>query len=301
MRVPNSPNGSGSWAYHKYHSLKDFPDRYGKVKGVEDYCRKAQIVSYEQYRSLQEAFNYKMWDWYAGMLVWKNQNPWTALRGSFYDYYLDYQGGYFGYKHGAAPLHIQLNLNDSAVCIVNQTVSKIDKYTATIQMYDLHGGMISEKKESVSVDAQSTKLLNKVILPATTSGISFLKLSLFDGANLMVDENLYWLTTKPKSYEALNELATVKLSATAEKSDTGTSYITVSNPGKETAFFIRLKVLNAAGELILPVFLDENYFTLLPGESRKVKLEVKDAFRNKSEVLKLSLEGWNIEPSLLNL
>ena len=69
------------------------------------------MVSYEQYRALQEAFNYKMWDWYSGMLVWKNQNPWTALRGSFYDYYLDYKGGYFGFKHGAAPVHIQLNLN----------------------------------------------------------------------------------------------------------------------------------------------------------------------------------------------
>ena len=81
-------------------------------------------MSYEQYRALQEGFNYKMWDWYAGMLVWKNQNPWTALRGFFYDYYLDYTGGYFGYKHGAMPVHIQLNLNDSVVCVVNQTANK---------------------------------------------------------------------------------------------------------------------------------------------------------------------------------
>ena len=81
----------------------DFPDRYGKVKDIKDFCMKAQLVSYEQYRALQEAFNHKMWDWYTGMLVWKNQNPWTALRGFFYDYYLDYTGGYFGYKHGAEP------------------------------------------------------------------------------------------------------------------------------------------------------------------------------------------------------
>ena len=121
-----------SWTYHKYLPLMDFPDRYGKVKDIQDFCFKAQIVSYEQYRALAEGFNYKMWDWYTGMLVWKNQNPWTALRGSFYDYYLDYNGGYFGYKHGAEPVHIQLNLNDSVVCVLNQTAVKISSATASV-------------------------------------------------------------------------------------------------------------------------------------------------------------------------
>ena len=79
---PQSPRVSGSWAYHKYLPLMDFPDRYGQVKDIRDFCMKAQLVSYEQYRALQEGFNYKMWDWYTGMLVWKNQNPWTADRKS---------------------------------------------------------------------------------------------------------------------------------------------------------------------------------------------------------------------------
>ncbi len=104
------------------------------------------MVSYEQYRALQEGFNYKMWDWYSGMLVWKNQNPWTALRGFFYDYFLDYTGGYFGYKHGAAPVHIQLNLNDSTVCVLNQTTLKTGSITAITRLYDLHGKLVSEKK-----------------------------------------------------------------------------------------------------------------------------------------------------------
>jgi mannosylglycoprotein endo-beta-mannosidase len=56
-----------SWSYHKYLPLMDFPDRYGKVKDIQDFCFKAQMVSYEQYRALQEGFNYKMWDWYTGM------------------------------------------------------------------------------------------------------------------------------------------------------------------------------------------------------------------------------------------
>ncbi len=296
LRVPRTPNGSGSWNYHKYHSFQDFPDRYGKVRGIEDFCMKAQIVSYDQYRSLQEASNYKMWKWYSGMLIWKNQNPWTALRGSFYDYYLDYQGGYFGYKHGAAPLHIQLNLNDSTICVVNQTAIKSEKITAWIRLFDLHGKLVSEQKEVVSQDAQSAKLLNKISLPANSNTLFFLKLQLLDKKGMVLDENLYWLTTKARSYEALNQLDKVKLQISSEKSSSGGRSLTISNPGIETAFFIRIKVLDDKGLSILPVYLDDNYFTLLPGESKTIKLNFPDAFHSQSKSMKAALEGWNIEP-----
>jgi hypothetical protein len=301
MQVPKSPPGSGSWAYHKYHSLHDFPDRYGKVKDAEDYCRKAQIVTYEQYRALQEAFNYKMWEWYTGMLVWKNQNPWTALRGSFYDYYLDYQGGYFGYRHGAASMHIQLNLNDSAVCVVNQTSRKLEKAIAVIRLFDLHGKLLSEQKDPFSLEAQQMLLVGKMKLPKMANSVFFLRLQLLDEKGKELDENFYWLTSKAKSYEALNELAPVNLEVTAEKSDDGSYSTTIANPGNETAFFIRLKVVDEKGELVLPLFLDENFFTLLPGESRKVKADLKSAVQPSSGKLFLVSEGWNSGTTKTNL
>ena len=293
MQVPLSPPGTGSWVYHKYHSFHDFPDRYGKVKDVEDYCKKVQIVSYEQYRALQESFNYKMWEWYTGMLVWKNQNPWTALRGSFYDYFLDYQGGYFGYKHGATPLHIQLNLNDSVVCAFNQTLHPIENGTGVIRLFDLHGKLLSEKNVPLSLDAQANILLGKVELPKSGNGIFFLRLLLLDKKGKELDENFYWLTTKAKSYEALNELGSVRLAAKAKKTLDGKTVLTITNPGSETAFFIRLKVTDEHGTALLPVYLDENYFTLLPGESRKVRLDLSGSAPVLSGGRYLVTEGWN--------
>jgi hypothetical protein len=85
------------------------------------------------------------------MLVWKNQNPWTALRGSFYDYYLDCNGGYFGYKHAAAPIHIQLNLNDSSICVLNQTAMDVFGAKATVELFDLHGRLLSRHKHIVNI------------------------------------------------------------------------------------------------------------------------------------------------------
>jgi len=301
MQVPASAPGTGSWAYHKYHSFHDFPDRYGKVKDLEDYCKKVQIVSYEQYRALQESFNYKMWEWYTGMLIWKNQNPWTALRGSFYDYFLDYQGGYFGYKHGAAPMHVQLNLDDSVVCILNQTLRKIENGTAVIRLFDLHGKLISERNEPISLDSQAKKLSGKVVLPKSENGLYFLRLLLRDEKGKELDENFYWLTTKTKSYDALNELGPARLVTTVRKNLAGKSLLTISNPGKETAFFIRLTVQDQNGTPVLPFYLDENYFTLLPGESRKIRFDLSGSAPVLSGGRYLVTEGWNTKLSRIKL
>ena len=290
---PRSGRPSGSWQYHKYLSLADFPDRYGKVKDIRDFCFKAQIVSYEQYRALQEGFNYKMWDWYSGMLVWKNQNPWTALRGSFYDYYLDCNGGYFGYRHGAEPVHIQLNLNDSSVCVVNQTPNTIKGVIASILLYDLHGKQLSESHISVNLNPDEKILTERIGLPGRDDEIYFLKLKLEDNSGI-IDDNLYWLSAKPHSYERLNELKKINIIAKSDSGPGGQINISVSNPTDEPAFFLRLKVIGVDGELVSPAFFSDNYFTLMPGETKAVIMELQnEVFEHQQDDLKLEIEGWN--------
>jgi hypothetical protein len=298
MTPPQGNRAGRSWTYHKYLPLLDFPGRYGKVKDIRDFCLKAQIVSYEQYRALQEGFNYKMWDWYSGMLVWKNQNPWTALRGFFYDYFLDYTGGYFGYKHGANPVHIQLNLNDSVVCVLNQTAQKLSNIDAKILLYDMHGKLLSESKRNVSLNAHDLILLDKINIPGNANEIFFLKLILTDNSKKLLDENLYWLSSKPGSYEKLNELGSVSVKAGISKSDDKHAIISVSNPGIETAFFIRLKITDLKNELALPSYFTDNYFTLLPGDEKQVGLDFNSEEINMGNHndLKLVVEGWNILP-----
>jgi len=295
MRPPRSNRAANSWAYHKYLPLLDFPDRYGKVKDIRDFCFKAQIVSYEQYRALQEGFNYKMWDWYSGMLVWKNQNPWTALRGFFYDYFLDYTGGYFGYKHGAAPVHIQLNLNDSMVCVLNQTATKLDNITAEVLLYDLHGDLLSEMSNTVNLKPQDVIILNKIELPENDNEVFFLKLKLIIN-NKLLDENLYWLSNKNHSYEKLNNLEKVTVKVSIIKNHEGDKAILdISNPGNETAFFIRLKIMNSMDELVLPAYFTDNYFTLLPGDEKQIELDLTSSYISDShKELKLVIEGWNV-------
>ena len=71
--------------------------------------------------------------------------------------------------------------------------------------------------------------------------------------------------------------------------------VTVSNPGKTLAFAVRLKVKrDSDGEEILPVLWEDNYFALLPGQSRQITAtyQAKDVGRAKAVV---DVSGWNVK------
>jgi hypothetical protein len=68
----------------------------------------------------------------------------------------------------------------------------------------------------------------------------------------------------------LQKLKPAKLELQVKTTDRGKVAV-IRNSGTETAFFTRLKVVHSTtGELALPVFMDDNYLTLFPGEEREI-------------------------------
>ena len=293
---PRGNQARPSWRYHKYITLEDFPERYGEIRDVADFAFKSQIVAYEQYRALQEGINFRMWEWYTGMLVWKNQNPWTSLRGMFYDYYLDYTGGYFGYKKAAKPVHIQFNLDDSTVCVINQTLYPLNDVSAEVSIYNIHGNLLDEWTAGFTAGPESVIDLDRLILPDAGQQVYFARLMLKGDDGKMLDENFYWLSSEPGSYRQLEELGPVRLHVETGEIEGGKISVRIDNPSGETAFFIRLKITDDQNELVLPVFIDENYFTLLPGESRICTIDLTHVSDPRSNGrIYLATEGYNVE------
>jgi exo-1,4-beta-D-glucosaminidase len=71
--------------------------------------------------------------------------------------------------------------------------------------------------------------------------------------------------------------------------------VTVENPSKSLAFFVRLKVNKGkAGEEILPVVWQDNYISLLPGEKREVTASYR-AQRLGAAQPAVEVSGWNVE------
>ena len=80
----------------------------------------------------------------------------------------------------------------------------------------------------------------------------------------------------------------------------GTARVTLSNPSDKLAFFIRIRLKGETEKF--HTFYSDNYFSLLPGENKKVQISFK--LRDESfEMLNPSLiiSGWNCPENLLPL
>ncbi len=297
LQPPVRDRANPVWRYHKYIGYGKYIEQLGEITGIEDFCKKAQLVNYEQYRALQEGFNAGMWDKYTGMLVWKNQNPWTSLRGQFYDVFLEQNGGFYGFRHGAKPLHLQLNLNDSSICIQNQTYFDARDLLIESELFDIHGSSIEKSSSEAEVGANSYKIIRKLFASGKPQGFYFARLRLKNSKGELLDENLYWLTGKDSDWLELEELLPADIHVSVTKNENGLIHASIENTGDETAFFMRLLISDVkSGELLLPVFMDDNYVTLFPGERRQIGIDLShlDADAKISE-MQLEIAPWNGE------
>ena len=84
-------------------------------------------------------------------------------------------------------------------------------------------------------------------------------------------------------------------SRSERKGEESITHVTLENPSKTLAFFVRLKVNKGAkGEEILPVIWQDNYVSLLPGEKREITGSYRSgALAAAKPVVEVS--GWNVQ------
>jgi hypothetical protein len=75
--------------------------------------------------------------------------------------------------------------------------------------------------------------------------------------------------------------------------------VTVKNPSKSVAFMTHLRLTRGpGGDNIVPVFWSDNYFSLLPGEERRVTGSY-DAASREGKPAVLIVDGFNIVSSVV--
>ena len=69
--------------------------------------------------------------------------------------------------------------------------------------------------------------------------------------------------------------------------------VVVENTGTALAFQIHLQLVDAeSGDELLPVFWDANYFELLPGEKRRIRVTYPRPQGGRA--LRIEAEAWNV-------
>lgn len=260
-----------TWRYHKDLGYGDHLERYGEVKDIETYCKYAQVVNYDQYRSFMEGWASHMWDWYTGILIWKTQNPWTSLRGQMYDWSLDVNASLYGTRKGCEPLHAYYNPVTRKAGLLNTTLKDYTDLSIVARIYNLEGKLLWEKETRASAKANTVQELLDIPVPEGIKGAYFLRLAL----NADVP-NIYWLTTEPKDYTSLSQLPKSRPEIKTEIKKEGSNFVgTVRlSADSQISFFNRIKVFDKeTGKRILPVHYSDNYITLMPGDQQEISLE----------------------------
>ena len=117
-----------------------------------------------------------------------------------------------------------------------------------------------------------------------------------DANDKLIHENLYWLTNEETDWQLLDQLQSVTPKIVVQDDNkSGRKRAVINNSSNETAFFIRIKVTNKqTGELALPVFAEDNYFTLFPGEKKEVWIDLSQLPKEvNADQLLFEAEAWN--------
>lgn len=271
------------WGMHDYtndgaQGARSFNDLvsnlYGTPANTEEFSRKAQMVNYDGHRSMFESRSVQR----QGLLMWMSHSCWPSMVWQTYDYFMEPTAGYFGIKKASEPLHIQWNPVNYNVEAVNYSVPDKQSLTAIARLIDLDGNVV--KCDSIVFDSPRDTTLPVInfTLPGDEEDVYVIDLALYDGDKIISENRYIQSTVADGSKQRLNTLPAGELKAeiipgTSNVPGYETTSLTITNTGKTIIPSVRLNLVGDSDrEQILPVLYSDNYFILLPGESKTVDI-----------------------------
>ena len=282
--------------------------RYGEPGSLEEFALKAQVLNYELIRPMFEAFRLNKGR-ATGVIQWMLNAAWPKMYWQLYDWYLMPTGTFYGAKKACEPRQLVYHYGDRGIYLVDDRDGETRSLTADVRVYDIESRLFLAARLPITS--------NKVFeLPRfrTISTTHFLHLGLSDSGGDTIATNLYWLSTKPdvldyerkvtpweyytpsKEYAnltGLNALPQADLEVKCRIDEQGGIVVDLANHGDGIAFFIELLLTDeSTGEPVVPIFWQDNYVSLLPGEARTVTAQVESPTGRPA----LLVRGWNVEP-----
>ena len=318
------------WNFHagggKFKNIELYANalekRYGEAKSVSDFTWKSQAMTYEGQRAMFEAYGrnkYKS----TGIIQWMLNNAWPGLIWHLYSYDLRPAGGYFGSKKALELVHVQFSHDDRMATIVNGMQSAQNGLKVVAKVYDLSMNEKFSREANVDVAADGVARSFAIPEPADITPTYFLNLQLFSNSGKLLSRNFYWLSAKsdvlnfektewyytPQTafadFTAFQTLPAATVAAALKPGQGSGSdaeyHVTLENKGSGLAFLLRLRLVKGSDAAeILPVFWDDNYISLLPGERRDVQVHLRKADLGSAKP-DLIVDGFNLAPVTVHI
>jgi hypothetical protein len=292
-----------AWYYHDLHKgqsdyIKAIEEQYGPYKDLDEFCMKAQMLNYEIYREIFEVWNYRLWDNCSGLLLWMSHPAWPSTVWQTYSSDYETNGVFYGSGKACEALHIQFRPDKSDLYFINNTLKNYTGLRFEMKIYDLNAKEIHSESSVNDSKANSRVKCFTATMPSVLPPVFIVRMKAYSSQGELLSENTYFQTADgKKDFKSLNNLGKVKIRGIAEKrKQSGNSLIydvVLKNSSKVIAVSIKLNVRDSkTGKRVLPAYISEGYFTILPGETRIVSIEFHPESQGSN--YKITATGFNV-------
>lgn len=301
---------NNTWGYHdaatgngKYDLyMEEMVKRFGKPSSMEEYCDKMQLMNAIGYQGIFEAAGHKLND-ISGVMLWKINAAFPSVVWQVYDWFLQPNAGYYFMQNAVEPVHIQLNLSNLDVLVINRSYLAVPHLVAQVDIFSLNSKSLFHNEKRVSLlatDVQRAISLSKALKGA--QGVNFVVLNLKDSIGKIISHNVYWLS-KDEDFTSLNGMAKTSVKVEVLKkgrNKTENSWkVQITNSSDKIAFFIRPQIMVNAEE-VLPSYWSGSYITLAPNESTTLTVSCP-VVKIGASIPVLNVSGWNVASEVFKL
>lgn len=309
------------WDYHDgggFHLMstmyKELTNNYGPSSSIDEFAMKGQFVGAINSKSIWEVWNYNKLNYgdrYAsGLLFWYHNCPVKQVCGRMWDYTLEPTASLYHTQNALEPLHVQFDYLKNTVSVYNEYYQTFKNYKVSAEVYDINSKRIWSKAQITDIPEDGVvNDLFTIEFPKDISQVHFIKLRLYNEKGREISSNFYWRSndkyegkktlTGPTSsgFEDIAKLKQVQLKVSYKTyQQNGRFYIEarIKNPTNALAFFTQLQLLDEYNKPVRPSFYTDNFFSLLPGESKTIVIDTDQSKLPSSPLF--VVKGWNVRP-----
>lgn len=249
---------------------------YRKPKDFESFVYLSQLIQAEAVKVAMESHRSKM-PYCGGSLYWQINDCWPVVSWSSIDYYGRWKALHFYVKRAFAPVLVStwLDTDNSVKIDVVSDLKQAKNATIDLTLLSFDGKKLWTKTADIAIKpnaAEAVYKLNASDINLIDKSNSVLKIKLTENNNVIAENEMYFLPVK--------ELALIEPEITHRVTKTNKGY----------------KVLVSTKNLAKSVFLEldktignfsENYFDLMPGESKVVEYVTKENIYDFEKKLKI--------------
>ncbi|MGB9893302.1 MAG: glycoside hydrolase family 2 TIM barrel-domain containing protein, partial [Candidatus Saccharicenans sp.] len=311
------------WNYHCSRGIFKNLDRYNEAmkerlgwpENVAEYCQKAQYLNYEGMRAMFEAFVARRY-LTTGLIQWMYNSAWPKIWWQLYDYYLMPTGAFYGARKANQPVHLIYDYETREIIASNLLPEPTGKLRALVRVLDFSLKERYRQEWPLELEPDSKKVLTRLPEISELSEVYFLDLRILGQKGELKDQNFYCLSRNPDllNFDQSNwyvtpvkQYADLKLLNSLPESEVQYRWkvegkepiknltIELENSSAQLAFNLEIKALKKLREQsLLPIFLEDNYFSLLPGEKRTIRgyFYTNDL---EGDELEIRIQGWKVK------